>query len=73
MINGKVCQTLTFTPSSNCVICGVKPSKINKLNAKKIEKVKNFQLGMSTLHAWLHGVHFTFSLSFTFSQMVSQK
>lgn len=54
IIDGKVCQALTNTPSSsNCVICGVKPSEINKLNVKKIEKVENFQYGFSTLHAWI--------------------
>lgn len=50
MIDGKVCQALTFTPASNCVNCGAKPSEINNFNAKKIEKVENFQYGMSTLH-----------------------
>jgi len=30
MIDGKICQALTFTSSSlNCVICGVKPSEMN--------------------------------------------
>jgi len=54
MIDEKVCQALTFTSSSsNCVICGVKPSEMNKLSVKKIEKVENFQYGISTLHAWI--------------------
>jgi len=43
MIDGKICQTLTLTPSpSNCVICGAKPSAMNNLSAKKKEKVENF-------------------------------
>lgn len=54
MIDEKVCQAVTFTPSSsNCVICGEKPSEMNNLNAKKIEKVENFQYVISTLHAWI--------------------
>jgi len=52
-IDWKVCQALTFTPSSsNCVICGVKSSEMNKLNVKKIE-VENLQYGISTLYAWI--------------------
>lgn len=54
MIDGKVCQALTFTSSaSNCVICEAKPSEMNNLMAKKKEKAENFQYGISTLHAWI--------------------
>lgn len=54
MIDGKVCQALTLTPSSsNCVIYGAKSSEINKLNVKKKDKIESYQYGISTLHAWI--------------------
>lgn len=77
MIDGKVCQALTLTSSpSNCVICGAKPSEMNNLSAKRKEKKENFQyvynFNTSCMDT-LYGTYFTFSISFTFSQMVSSK
>lgn len=56
IVNGKVCQALSETPSAaTCYICGAKPSQMNKLQelVNRPEKEENFQYGMSTLHAWI--------------------
>lgn len=56
MIDGKVCQVLTATSSSsNCTVCGAKPSETNHLEViwAKEENVDSFQYGLQTLHAWI--------------------
>jgi len=54
MIDEEVCQALTLTSSSsNCVICGAKPSEMNNLSVKRKEKIENFQYGISTLRPWI--------------------
>ena len=56
MVNGKVCQALTETPSSqSCYICGAKPSMMNKLEEVKLlpVKIENYSFALSTLHAWI--------------------
>lgn len=71
MIDGKVCQALTGTPSaSTCVICGAKPSEMNDISKlkHKQENVHNFQYGLSTLHAWIRFMecilHISYRLNF---------
>ena len=54
MVDGKVCQVLTETPSSqSCYICGTKPSMMNKLEEVKLlpVKIENYSFGLSTLRA----------------------
>lgn len=56
MVDGKVCQALTDTPSAaTCYICGAKPSVMNNLNKVKerVENIEHFEFGLSTLHAWI--------------------
>ncbi|KAK2577604.1 hypothetical protein KPH14_011611, partial [Odynerus spinipes] len=54
MIDGKVAQVVTNTASSsNCVICGARPSEMNNLSTvhMKPSREKSLKLGMSPLHA----------------------
>ncbi|KMQ86336.1 dna-mediated transposase, partial [Lasius niger] len=56
MVDGKVCQALSDTPSSaSCYICGAKPSEMNHLERvkEKRDNICHFQFGLSTLHAWI--------------------
>ena len=56
MVDRKVCQALTETPSSqSCYICGAKPSMMNKLEEVKLlpVKIENYSFGLSTQHAWI--------------------
>lgn len=56
MIDGKVCQALTETPSSaSCTICRALLSEMNNLDklANKVEIEENLQYGLSSLHAWI--------------------
>lgn len=55
MVDGKVCQALTDTSSSNCTICKATPKEMNDLEKVK-ERVVNisaYQYGLQTLHAWI--------------------
>jgi len=54
IVDGKVIQTLTDTPSSaSCVTCKATPSEMNNFNklSEKAEVVENFKYGLSSLHA----------------------
>ncbi|XP_037024136.1 uncharacterized protein LOC119066024 [Bradysia coprophila] len=55
MVDGKVVDHLTETSSSNCNICGSKPTQMNGLEGlKKLGINENhFQFGLSTLHCWI--------------------
>jgi len=56
MVDGKVCQALSDTPSSaTCYICGAKPSEMNYLERvkEKRDNTSHFEFGLSTLHAWI--------------------
>lgn len=56
MIDGKVAQVLTKTPScASCTICKATPSQMNDLERVAARPVneKAFQYGLSTLHAWI--------------------
>lgn len=53
MIDGKVAQVLTETPSSaSCTICGATPRQMNNLEAVRKRDVNesSFQYRLSTLH-----------------------
>lgn len=71
MIDGKVSQVLTDTPSSStCTICGATPRLMNDLERVTVRPVNenNFQYGLSTLHAWIRCMemilHISYNLSF---------
>lgn len=54
MVDGKVVQAITSTPSAaTCVICQAKPTEMNDLEQvrKKFLYDKNYEFGLSTLHA----------------------
>ena len=52
MVDGKVVGALTETPSSNCPVCGAKPSELNDIAAARCRPVRtDYQYGMSPLHA----------------------
>ena len=71
MIDGKVAQALTDTPSgSTCTICGATPRQMNDLTkvASRPENENSYQYGLSTLHAWIRCMemilHISYNLSF---------
>ena len=55
MVNGKVVSALSETPTSNCAVCGAKPSELNDIIAARSRPVRtdSYEYGMSTLHAWI--------------------
>lgn len=54
MIDGKICNTLTETSSSQkCFICGATPSMMNDLTKEFVANKDNLGFGLSTLHAWI--------------------
>lgn len=54
MIDGKVCNALTDTHSTQkCYICGATPSMMNEESRKFPSKEDRFGFGLSTLHAWI--------------------
>lgn len=71
MIDGKIAQAITDTPSSSsCFICGSKPSQMNNLAeiSKRSNKEEALKLGMSPLHARIKFMecilHIAYNLSF---------
>ena len=71
MIDGKVAQALTDTPSgSTCTICGATPRQMNDLTkvASRPENENSYQYGLFTLHAWIRCMemilHISYNLSF---------
>lgn len=71
MIDGKIAQALTDTPSaSTCTVCGATPRQMNDLEAVAVrpENENAFQYGLSTLHAWIRSMemilHISYNLSF---------
>jgi hypothetical protein len=71
MIDGKVCQALTDTPSSStCVVCKLTPKQMNDLQdvANRQERGEVFSFGLSTLHAWIRFMdcilHIAYNLQF---------
>lgn len=71
MIDGKVTQVLTNTPSSStCNVCLAKPTEMNNLQRvlQKPENEDSYRFGLSTLHAWIRFMelvlHISYNLSF---------
>lgn len=72
MVDGKVCKTLTNTPStSTCVVCLAKPKEMNDLSRVRVreEREETYKFGLSSLHAWIRFMelvlHISYNLSFT--------
>lgn len=62
MLDGKVATALSdaTTSSQCCSICGLNPKRMNQLEvaleiSKDLQPI-SFQYGLSTLHAWMHGM-----------------
>lgn len=54
MIDGKVCNALTETSSSQkCYICGATPKLMNDDSREYVANKDNLGFGLSTLHAWI--------------------
>lgn len=54
MVDGKVCNSLTETASSQtCYICGATPKTMNLDSTKQLPEPENYGFGISTLHAWI--------------------
>lgn len=54
MIDGKVCNALTETRSSQkCFICGATPKTMNDDPVNFYSNEEHFGFGLSTLHAWI--------------------
>lgn len=67
MVDGKVVQVLTNTPSSaNCNVCLAKPSEMNDLVrvSQKPEREETFRFGLSTLHAWIRFMELVLHVSY---------
>lgn len=81
MIDGKVAQVLTDTPSgSTCTICGATPRLMNDLSkvTARPDNESAYQYGLSTLHAWIRCMemilHISYNLSFkTWSASTEEK
>ena len=80
MIDGKVAQALTDTPSgSTCTICGATPRQMNVLTkvTSRPENENLYQYGLSTLHAWVRCMemilHISYNLSFQTWAATSEK
>lgn len=62
MIDDKVAQLLTYTPSSSsCTTCRTTPRQMNDLTkvTAKPENENSFQYGLSTSHDWIHCMKMT--------------
>lgn len=66
MIDGKVCNTLTSTKSSQkCYVCGATPKDMNSFKVgMKSENPETFQIGLSTLHAWIRFMEWLLHVSY---------
>lgn len=54
MIDGKVCNAVTGTASSQkCYLCGATPKFMNDESREFTPNSDNFSYGLSTLHAWI--------------------
>lgn len=71
MIDGKVAQVLTNTPSSSaCTVCLAKPTEMNNLELlkNKQDRQETYRFGLSTLHCWIRFMecvlHISYNLDF---------
>lgn len=66
MIDGKICNHLTNTSSSEvCFICQASPKQMNKLDLiyKRPKCTEFYKYGLSTLHAWLRFMECVLNIS----------
>jgi hypothetical protein len=53
MVDGSVCNILSETnATTNCFICGAKPTEMNKLS-EKTPNDNYYRFGLSSLHSWI--------------------
>lgn len=66
MVDGKLINEITDTSSSNCNICGAKPSQMNDFDLieKLICNEKNFSFGVSSLHCWIRCMECLLKIAF---------
>lgn len=71
MIEGKVCNAVTETKSSQtCCVCNATPKQMNNLEllSKREKRTDNYKYGLSTLHAWIRFLecvlHISYNLPF---------
>lgn len=67
MIDGKVAQIVTgTTSSSNCVVCGARPTQMNDLTAVMVSPANEdaLQLGMSPLHVRMKCMEYLLHLAY---------
>lgn len=72
MVDGKVCKTLTNTPStSTCVVCLAKPKEMNDLDRVRVreEREETYKFGLSSLHAWIRFMELVLHISYNLSFM----
>lgn len=66
MVDGKVCNALTGTKSSQrCYICGATPKLMNAINPLVSHDIKeNYDFGISPLHAWIRSLECFIHISY---------
>lgn len=65
MIDGKVCNALTETSSSQkCYICGATPKLMNDESREFVANRNNLGFGLSTLHAWIRSFECLLHISY---------
>lgn len=66
MVDGKVINNLTDTSSTNCNICGAKPTEMNdhELLKTKAVNIENYCFGLSTLHCWIRFLEAVLHISY---------
>lgn len=70
MIDGKICNYLTKTKSSQvCFICKASPKQMNKLNLiyERPKCNEYYKYGLSTLHAWMRFMECVLNISYNMS------
>ena len=65
MVDGKICNALTETRSSQkCYICGATPKSMNDEATKLPSNEDHFGFGLSTLHAWIRSFECLLHISY---------
>jgi hypothetical protein len=67
MIDGKICNAVTSTPSAQvCYICSAAPKQMNHVDeiVKRGADITTYSFGLSTLHAWLKFLEYLLHISY---------
>jgi len=67
MIDGKICQYITFTSSASvCSFCGATPKQMNDINAIKTRdvNVSAYRYCLPILHSWIRGMECMLRISY---------